>query len=103
MALEPDPANAPRNPGPSWGYRFLRIADRVLPESFFRSLRSLGTWIAVVFMPAQRRASRDYLALVLGRPARIAEVHRHFFEVCETLMLRLRVADGRPHLCTLEE
>ena len=54
-------------------------------------------------MSAERRASRDYLALVLGRPARLAEVQRHFFEVCETLMLRLRVANGRPHLCTLED
>src|SRR5262249_12179355 len=52
---------------------------------------------------AQRRASREYLALVLSRPARLGEVHRHFFEVCETLMLRLRVANGRRHHCTLEE
>ncbi|HEY1848551.1 MAG TPA: hypothetical protein VGG37_05065 [Opitutaceae bacterium] len=103
MALEPQSANGPRNPGPSWGYRFLRIADRFLPEALFRPLRSLGTWTAVGFMPRQRRASRDYLALVLGRPARLPEVHRHFFEVCETLMLRLRVANGRHHRCTLEE
>src|SRR5579863_538581 len=103
MALKPTAANVPRNPGPSWGYRFLRLADRRLPEPLFRLLRSAGTWVAVALMPAQRSGSRAYLTLVLGRPARLAEVHRHFFEVCEALMLRLRVANGRRHHCSLEE
>jgi predicted LPLAT superfamily acyltransferase len=103
MAIDATPSAAPRNPGPSWGYRFLRAADWVLPEAVFRPLRSLGTWIAVGALPAQRRASRAYLGLVLGRAATLVDVHRHFLEVCETLMLRLRVANGRPHRCVLED
>lgn len=102
MALTRTKAQAPRNPGPSWGYRFLRRADRVLPEALFRPLRAAGTWIAVAAMPRERRCSRAYLRLVLGREASLAEVFRHFNAVCEALMLRLRVANGRDHRCVLE-
>ena len=102
MALSHTPGEAPRNPGPSWGYRFLRTADRALPEALFRPLRGAGTWVAVATLPRQRRCSRAYLRLVLDRKPSLADVHRHFFAVCEALMLRLRVANGHPHLCLLE-
>lgn len=88
---------APRNPGPGWGYRFLRLADRVVPEPLFRPARAFGTWIALAGMPAQRRHSRAYLRVVLGREPRLREVFRHFFAFEEMLMLKLRVSDGRPH------
>jgi predicted LPLAT superfamily acyltransferase len=91
----------PRNPGPSWGYQFLRIADRVLPEPVFRPLRKAGTWVAVAAMRRQRRSSRDYLRIVLGREPRAADVFGHFFASCEALMLKLRVANGRRHTCVL--
>jgi len=102
MALTSKAASAPRNPGPSWGYRFLRRADRILPEGVFRPLRAAGTWIAVAAMPHQRLCSRLYLRAVLEREPTLTEVFRHFFAVCEALMLRLRVANGRPHRCVLE-
>ncbi len=102
MALTPAGSPAPRNPGPSWGYRFLQLSDRVLPEAVFRPLRAAGTWIAVLAMPVERGYSREYLRAVLGREPGAGDVFRHFFCVCEALMLRLRVATGRPHLCTLE-
>ena len=41
-----EPAVA-RNPGPSWGFRFLCICDRILPEFIFRPLRWIGTWVAL--------------------------------------------------------
>jgi predicted LPLAT superfamily acyltransferase len=88
---------APRNPGPSWGYHFLRACDRVLPEWFFRPLRWAGTWVALFAMPEQRAHSRAYLAAVTGRAPGGREVFRHFFAFEEFLMLRLRVAAGRPH------
>ncbi len=102
MALTPTSPAPPRNPGPSWGYRFLRLADRALPEAVFRPLRAAGTWIAVASMPRQREFSRAYLRVVLGREPSRTEVFRHFSAVCEALMLRLRVANGRPHRCILE-
>jgi predicted LPLAT superfamily acyltransferase len=96
------PQAEPRNPGPSWGYRFLRLCDRALPEAFFRPLRSAGTWIAVLAMPLQRGFSRAYLRIVLGREPGLACVHRHFLAACEALMLKLRVANGLPYRCVLE-
>jgi predicted LPLAT superfamily acyltransferase len=101
MAVKPSPGE-PRNPGPSWGYRFLRACDRTVPEAVFRPLRSLGTWIAVLTMPRQRACSREYLGVILQRRAGLADIHRHFFEACEALMLRLRVANGLPYRCVLE-
>jgi predicted LPLAT superfamily acyltransferase len=93
---------ARRNPGPSWGYRFLRLLDLALPEAAFRPLRSAGTWCAVAAMPEQRAHSRLYLRLVLGREPALADIHRHFTAMCDSLMLRLRVANGQPHRCELE-
>ncbi len=42
----------------------------------------------------QRRHSRAYLRVVLGREPTAREVFRHFFTFEETLMLKLRVARG---------
>jgi predicted LPLAT superfamily acyltransferase len=91
--------SAPRNPGPSWGYGFLRASDRVLPRAVFDVLLRAGTWIAVAAMPAQRGHSRAYLEQILGRPPTRREVWRHFYAFTEMFMLRLRVADGRAHVC----
>lgn len=88
-----------RNPGPGWGYQFLRITDFVLPEVLFRPLRAIGTAIAVFGMRKQRRHSREYLRAILGREPRWLEVCRHFFAFEEALMQRLRVANGRPYPC----
>ena len=86
-----------RNPGPSWGYWFLQMCDRVLPEAVFRPLRAIGTAVAMSAMPAQRRNSRAYLAIVMGRRPTWNDVWRHFFAFEEALMIKLRVANGRPH------
>lgn len=93
----------PRNPGPSWGYRFLRCCDRILPEVIFKPLRAMGTWVAMWGMPAQRKHSRAYLETVLDRPVRQGDVFRHFFAFEETLMLRLRVINGARHQGELAE
>lgn len=87
----------PRNPGPGWGWRFLRGCDAVLPEFVFRLLRWLGTWVALAAMPSQRAGSRAYLTVALGRAPSLREVFRHFFAFTEFMVLRLRVADNRPH------
>src|SRR3954451_15444034 len=86
-----------RNPGPSWGYRFLCACDAVLPEFIFRPLRWLGTWVALANMPSQRANSRAYLTAVVGRAPSWREIFRHFFAFEEFLMLRLRVANGLGH------
>ena len=86
---------AARNPGPSWGYRFLVACDRVIPEPLFRPLRMIGTACAMLGMSAQRRHSRAYLALVLPHHPSWRDLWRHFFAFEEFLMLKLRVGRGR--------
>ena len=86
-----------RNPGPFWGYQFLRLCDKVLPEFVFKPLRAFGTAVALVFMPIQRRHSHAYLSVVLPRAVSLLDIFRHFFAFEESLMLKLRVANGRPH------
>jgi predicted LPLAT superfamily acyltransferase len=93
------PPRPPRNPGPSWGYAFLRLCDRILPEFIFKPLRAIGTAIAVAAMPSQRRHSASYLARVLPRAPGIRDVFLHFFAFEESLMGKLRVANGRRIPC----
>jgi predicted LPLAT superfamily acyltransferase len=90
-----------RNPGPWWGYWFLQQADRRLPRWIFRPALMLGTRVALAFMAGPRRHSRAFLSRVLGRPARLGEVARHFQAFADLLVLRLRVARGAPHRCRL--
>lgn len=100
MALNsPQSSSAPRNAGPSWGYAFLRRADRWLPEPCFDFLLGIGTWIAVATMPAERANSRRYLEALWDRPVTRREIWRHFFAFTRVFILRLRVAEGRPHRC----
>ena len=90
-------AATPRNPGPSWGFQFLQCCDAIVPEFLFRPVRQMGTWVALIFMPAQRACSREYLVALTGRAPTWRQIFRHFFAFEEFLMLRLRVAKGRPH------
>jgi len=101
MDVAPKPSARERNPGPSWGYRFMSIADRVLPEWIFGPFRMLGTWIGVVAMPGPRACSREYLRLALGREPSLRDVFRQFLGMEESLMTRLRVANGASHPCVI--
>jgi predicted LPLAT superfamily acyltransferase len=96
------PATPLRNPGPSWGYSFLLWAERWWPRWFFHPLLMAGTWIGVATMPVQRAHSRAYLSVVLGRPASLLDVWRHFFAFANFLMLKLRAGRGVPLPRTLE-
>ena len=88
---------AARNPGPSWGYRFICACDAVLPEFIFRPLRRLGTCVAVAVMKTQRSHSRAYLTTLTGKPPSLRQIFQHFFAFEEFLLLRLRVARGFSH------
>ncbi len=90
-----------RNPGPDWGCAFLLWAERWWPRWLFRPVLMAGTWVALAFMPVQRAHSRAYLAVVLGRPAGLTEVWRHFFAFTEFLVFELRVGRGAPVRSTL--
>jgi len=89
-----------RNPGPTWGFRFLRSFQRA-PRVVTRPLLQLGTWVAVAAMPEQRGHARAFLSRVYDRKATLREVWQNFFAYLEFLLLRLRVADGVPAACAL--
>jgi predicted LPLAT superfamily acyltransferase len=95
-------ARQTRNPGPSWGYAFIRWVDRWAPEPVFRFLLHLGTTLAVPLLPQKARASRRYLDAVLNRPATWRDVRKHFIAFADFLVLRFRVADGHPSRCFLD-
>jgi predicted LPLAT superfamily acyltransferase len=57
----------------------------------------LGTTISLALLPKQRRNSRAYLSVVLGRPARLTEVGRHFYTYLEMMLARIRAAEGSAH------
>jgi len=95
------PASTPRNPGPNWGYGFLLWAERWWPRWIFRPALMAGTWVGLACLPRQRAHSRDYLAVVFGRPPRLIEVWRHFFAFTEFLMRLLRAGRGASERCEL--
>lgn len=102
MVMNP-PAPAPRrNPGPTWGYKFLLWAEHWWPGWLFRPVLMAGTWVGLAFMPAQRAQSRAYLALVLGRPPRLVEIWAHFYAFAEFLLVKLRAGRGVKIQCQLE-
>ncbi len=49
----------------------------------------------LLFLPAARRASRAYLARVLGRPARLRDLFRHIHTFAATILDRVYFLTGR--------
>lgn len=98
MSVTPDRL---RNPGPTWGFRFLQRFQR-LPRVVTWAPLVVGTWIAVARMPRQRAHSRDFLTRIYGRRATLLDVWRHFSAYLDFLLLRLRIASGDPPVCSLD-
>lgn len=66
-----------------------------LGRPFGRGLLRLIAVYFMVFSPAARRASRDYLHRTLGRPATLREVFRHLFTFATTIHDRIYLISGR--------
>ena len=56
----------------------------------------------LLFAPASRRASRDYLRRALGRPARWRDLYEHFFTFAATIHDRLYLVNRRFDLFDFE-
>lgn len=80
-----------RNPGPAWGYRFLEWAVHDWPRWLYRPALCAGVFVALCGMHAQRRHSREYLGVVLGRPARWRDCFRHFLALTDSLVYKLQI------------
>jgi len=88
----PKPKRRLRNPGPSWGYRFLAWASQDWPGWLYRPSLKLGVWVAVCLMPRQRKYSRDYLQVVLRRPVGWRDCFCHFLALTDALVYKLEFA-----------
>lgn len=96
MALASPPPIKARNPGPTWGYRFLIFCERWMPGPIFRGLFWGGTMIGMLGMPRQRHESARFLEIAFGHPVGIREVAAHFHAFSTNLLKVLLVARGRP-------
>ncbi len=83
-----------RNPGPTWGFAFLQFAERWIPWPLLRLLVGAGAGVAQFVMPTQRRYSRDFLTVALGRRSRWSDTWRHFYVYTCFLFLKVRTARG---------
>jgi len=84
-----------RNPGPSWGYRFLSWARHDWPDWLYRPSIFVGVWVSVLCMPHQRRSSKEYLAVVLKRTVRLSDCYTHFRALTDSLIFKLEVGRDR--------
>ena len=67
-----------------------------------RSVLHLVATYFVLFSPAGRRASRDYLPRALGRPAGWRDLYRHFFCFAATIHDRLYLVNRRYDLFDIQ-
>jgi predicted LPLAT superfamily acyltransferase len=79
-----------------------RSATRFMTWLALRSGRSLARLLLypicayfLAFSPRARSASRQYLALALGRQPRMGDLWRHFFTFAATVLDRVYFVDGR--------
>jgi predicted LPLAT superfamily acyltransferase len=89
-------ANWRANPeaGSATAIRFLVWVARVLGRPILHVLLVPIAAYFVVVRAADRRASRDYLARVLGRPARLSDVFRHFYTFARVVADRFYFISG---------
>ncbi|TKC86996.1 acyl-CoA synthetase [Trinickia terrae] len=57
-------------------------------------LRAIAGYF-VLFSPAARKASREYLGRALGRPARLRDIYRHVFHFAATIHDRIYLMNGQ--------
>lgn len=87
------PERLSRNPGPPFGFQLLGLGHRLLPHRLFYPIVKAGTVIAVLRMRKERRASREYLSIVLGRKVRFTDILEHFYAQVQTVIDKIVVRD----------
>jgi len=82
--------------------RFMARASVLLGRGPSRVVLRLAAAYFLATGGTARRASRDFLARVLGRPATLAEVYRHFFTFATTVHDRIFLLKDRFDLLQVE-
>lgn len=94
-AQTPERSNMPMLRAMTW--ISLRLGRRVA-----RGVLHLVAAYFLLFAPASRRASGDYLRRALGRPARWRDLYRHFFTFAATIHDRVYLVNRRFDLFDFE-
>ena len=81
--------------GGRWPIRLIGWIGRHCPRALTGLLLYPITLYFLLVRGAERRASRDYLARVLGRPATLWEVARHIHTFAATILDRVYLLGGR--------
>ncbi len=82
--------------------RVMRWISLRLGRKTGRSVLHLIAAYFVLFAPASRRASRDYLPRALGRPATWMDLYRHFFCFAATIHDRIYLINRRYDLFDID-
>jgi predicted LPLAT superfamily acyltransferase len=96
--MEVNPQTPVHNPGPPWGFRFIRFGDKLLPNPLNGWIKRIGALVALTFMVAQRRHSKAYLTQIYGGKTRFIHVWNHFSAFTFYLCDRVRAAFKEPIL-----
>ena len=94
--MEVESPSRPHNPGPPWGFKVIRFWDKILPYPLDRWIKYIGALFAMLCMPAQRKHSRNYLSIVLGKQASFFNVWAHFGAFTIYLCDRVKAAFKEP-------
>lgn len=86
-----------RNPGPGWGFAFLRGVDRWMPRPLFRAALAMGASVAFLFMGKQRARATEYWQALTGEKPSVGKLWRQFFAFAESMMEALRMGRGERH------
>jgi predicted LPLAT superfamily acyltransferase len=100
-AARPDWRNQPERSN-AWLLRFMVRLSLLLGRSLSRVVLHGVTTYFVLFAPRARRASRAYLARVLGRPAHWRDIYRHLFSFATTVHDRVFLLNDRFDLFDIE-
>lgn len=84
-----------RNPGPSWGYSFIALMNRILPWPLMKVVLWTSSLVSLCLMEKQRRYSRVFLESALGRTPTWEDCWRHFAAFSEFLAMRFDAAFGK--------
>lgn len=78
-----------KNPGPRWGYGFLRAAHAFLPGPVFKACLACGAVVGWALMPKARAHQKAYWLALTGKHPGVRQQWRHFIEFAANLMQKL--------------
>jgi predicted LPLAT superfamily acyltransferase len=83
-----------RNPGPSWGYAFIYLVNRLLPWPIMKWVLRMSSLVSLCLMKEQRHFSKKFLGDILDHEPTWRDSWKHFTAFSEFLVRRFDAASG---------